>query len=136
MDHVIRQMHKGLVLRPEVESRGEDAGQELACSLNRALRPALLLRLEARDDDRQLRRTHEVRQIHDGPTAKLGAVTEVEILGERVMGPAAGVLDRGAPPDPGRPVEVEEEAALAARRLLDSEVAVDAEGLGHGEKRE
>src|SRR5260370_1389141 len=52
------------------------------------------------------------------------------------MGPAAGILDGGPAPDTRGPIEVEQEMAAAPSRLLDAEVAGDAERLGHGEQGE
>ena len=52
------------------------------------------------------------------------------------MGPAPCVLDRGLAPDAGRPVEVQEQVAPEPGRLLDREVAIDAEGLGHRQQGE
>src|SRR5207245_3109444 len=85
--------------------------------------------LELGDDDRQLGRTDDLRDIEDLPPAELGSITEIEILREGVMRPATGVLDGGPPPDAGRPVEVEQEMAAAPRRLFDAEVTIDAQRL-------
>jgi len=49
------------------------------------------------------------------------------------MSPAARVLDGGAPPDPGRPVEIQEQTTSGPGRLFDREVPVDPQRLGDGE---
>jgi len=82
-----------------------------------------LLRLEGVHLDRQLRRRDQIRQEQELPAAQLRAVAQVEIFGERVVLPAAGVVDRHAAPDAGRAVEVEETPAAVARAVLEHEVA-------------
>ena len=49
-------------------------------------------------------------EVDEVPAAELGPVGEVHVLGEGVVGPAAGVVDRAAPPDARGAVEVEEAA--------------------------
>ena len=72
---------------------------------------------------------HDVGQEHEPPAAQLRAVAEVEIFGQRVVLPAAGVVDRGAPPDAGRAVEVEEAAGAVAPAVLEHEVRVEQDRL-------
>ena len=52
----------------------QDARQDLAAGLDRALRPAVLLRLEGVHLDRHFRRRDEVLHEHELPAAQLGAV--------------------------------------------------------------
>ena len=105
---VRRQVKERLGLDAERHVGGEDARQQLAAGLNRAFRPAVLLRLERVHLDRHLGRGDDVRREHEPPAAQLRPVAQVEILGQRVVLPAAGVVDGGAPPDAGGAVEVEE----------------------------
>jgi hypothetical protein len=86
----------------------QDARHQLQEGLDGALGPAVLLALERVHLDRQLGRGDMVLDEDELPAAQLCAVAEVEVLGERVVLPPAAVGDRGAPPDTGRAVEVEE----------------------------
>jgi len=115
--------------------RTQDRGQHFAAGLDRALGPAVLLRLERVHLDRQLGRRHQVRQEHELPAARLGAVAEVEVLGQRVVLPAAGIDDGGAAPDPGGAVEVEEQAGAVAAAVLQHEVRVEQDRLDLGQQR-
>ena len=58
-----------------------------------------------------------------------GAHGQVEILAERIVRPAAGVLDGRAPPDAAGAVELEQPAGERARALLDHEMPVLHEAL-------
>ena len=87
------EVEERLDLDRQRQVRLQDARQELAAGLDRALGPAVLLGLEGVHLDRHLRRRDEVRQEHEPPAAQLRAVGEVEVLGQRVVLPAAGVVD-------------------------------------------
>ncbi len=119
----------------EWEPRAQDARQELAAGLGAALRPPVLLRLEAVHLGRHLPRRHDVRQEHEAPAFELGAVAEVEILGERVVLPASRRLDGGAAPHARGAVEIEEPAGPAAAAVLEDEVGVELNSLDLGEQR-
>ena len=69
------------------------------------------------------------------PAAQLRAVAEIEILGERVVLPAAGVVDGRPAPDAGRAVEVEEAPAAVAAAVLEDEMAVEQDRLDLREQR-
>jgi len=79
---------------------GEDPRQQLLADLHRALRPALLLRLEGVHLDGQLGGGDEVGQVHEPPAPHLGAVGEVEIFGEGVVlpAPASAMTSRATRP--------------------------------------
>ena len=64
----------------------------------------------------------------------LRAVAQIEILGESIVLPAAAVLDAGAAPEAGGPVEIKEAAAAAARGLLEHEMPIQEHGLHAGEQ--
>src|SRR5437867_1382947 len=66
---------------------------------------------------RKLFREDDVFHDCGPPPAKLRAVAEVEVLGQRPRAPAPGVLDRVAAPRPGRAGEVGELTARRSRRL-------------------
>ena len=110
-------------------------GQELAAGLDRAPCPAVLLALVGVDLGWQLSWHDELGQVEELPTLELRAVGEVEVFGQCVVGPAAGVLDRPAAPDAGGAVEVEETAAALTSRVLDHEVAVEQDRLDPGQQR-
>ena len=113
----------------------QDARQQLDGGLHRALGPAVGLLLEADHFRRKLGRGAELRQVDELPALDLAAVAEIEVFGERVVLPAAGVVDGGAAPDAGRAVEVHEPAAAVAGGVLDDEVAVEEDRLALGEQR-
>ena len=95
----------------------------------------MLLALEGVHLHRQFGRRHVVGQEDELPALQLGAVAEVEVLGERVVLPAAAVDDRLAPPDAGGAVEVEEAAAAVAAAVLEHEVPVEEDRLDLREQR-
>ena len=95
----------------------------------------MLLGFEAVHLGGQLGGRDEVGQVNEFPALELGAVAEVEVLGEGVVLPAAAALDAGAPPEAGRAVEIEEAPGAAAGGLLEHEVAVEEHGLDAGEER-
>src|SRR4030095_14798008 len=64
-----------------------------------------------------------------------GAVAQIEILGERIVLPAARVVNRRAPPDAGRAVEIEEQAAAVASAVLEDEMTVQENGLNLRQQR-
>ena len=103
--------------------------------LGPALHPAELLRLDAVHLHRQLGRGLDLLQEDDPPVAQLGAEAQVQVLGEGVGPPAAGLVDGPPPPDAGRAVELEEVAARLAAGLLDGEMDVQLQGLQPGEQR-
>ena len=136
--HVVEvrgEVEERLGLHAERLIRLQDARQELAAGLDRALRPAVLLRLEGVHLDRKLGRHDDVRQEVELPAAQLRAVAEVEILGQRVVLPAAAVNDRGAAPDARGAVEVEEVARAVAAAVLEDEVRVEQHRLDARQQR-
>lgn len=110
--------------------RGEDGGEEFFCGLDGAFGPAELLAFEGGVGFGDFSGHDDVRDVFEVPATELCAVGEVQVFGEGVGSPAAGVFDGGAAPDAAGAVEVEEEMVGAACGLFDSEVAVDADGLG------
>src|SRR5262249_51385358 len=95
----------------------------------------MLLRLEGVHLDRQLRRRDQVGEEEEPPAAQLRAVAQVQILSERVVLPAARIVDRNPAPDARRAVEVEEAARAVAGAVLEHEVAVEQHGLDTREQR-
>jgi hypothetical protein len=94
--------------------RAQDPRQQLAAGLDGPLRPAVLLRLERVHLDRHLGRRETSGRNTNFHPFELRAVREVEVFGQRVVLPAAGVVDPGAAPDARGAVEVEEVAGAVA----------------------
>ena len=115
--------------------RTQDPRQQLHAGLDRALRPAVLLRLEGVHFHRHFRRRDDVREEHEPPADELGAVAEVEILGQRVMLPSARRLDRFTPPHPRGAVEIEEAPGAVPAAVLEHEVRVEQDRLDLGQQR-
>src|SRR5205823_2437048 len=61
-------------------------------------------------------------------------IAEVEVLGDGVGAPAAGIVDGRAAPQAARAVEVGKQARRPARGLLDSEVSAQHERLEPGQE--
>src|SRR5438067_5650066 len=85
----------------------------------------MLLGLEAVHVDRQLRRRDHIGQENEFPTGELRAVTQIEILGEGVVLPAARLIDARPAPETGGAVEIEKTSAAAARGLLQQKMAIE-----------
>ena len=122
-------MKERLQLHLARQVAAEDARQELARGLHAALCPPVLLRLERVHLHRHFRRRNHFRKVDEAPARELRAVAQVQILRQRVMLPAPRVLDGGAAPDAGSPIEIEEASAAVAGGVLDDEVAVEEDGL-------
>jgi hypothetical protein len=106
-----------------------------AAGLDRSLRPPVLLRFERVHLHRHFRRRDEVGNEDEPPAPQLRPVAEIQVLGERVVLPPAGVVNRRPPPDAGGPVEVEEPAAPIARAMLEDEMGVEQNRLNPREQR-
>src|SRR6266566_8440009 len=106
-----------------------DAGIQLDAYLHHALGPAPLLRLEGVNLHGNFRRSFFIQKVNELPAHQLRAETEIGVLGKGVMLPATAHVNRGAPPDAGRAVEIEEAAGAIARRLLDNEMSVQHDRL-------
>ena len=72
---------------------------------------------------------HEIRQENEAPALELRAVAEVEVFGERIVLPAAGIRDAGAPPEASGAVEIEKASAPAAGGLLEQKMSIQEHGL-------
>ncbi len=128
------QVRRRRKLDPQLDPASKDPRQQLAQGLGRAASPPVLLALEVVDAGRQIGGRRQVGQEREAPSGELHPVGEVEVLGQRVELPAAGVLDRLAPPDARGAVEVEEAPGPVARLLLDEEVPVEQDRLGAGQQ--
>ncbi len=135
MYHGRREVEPSFDLRRETRAAPDDRRQELDRGLDEPLVPPVLLRQEGAHGRRDLGRALGRRQVEEPPASKLGAIREIRVLRERVVLPAAGVLDARPPPQPRRAVEVEPPAAPRPRTLLDHEVAVEVDRLDLRQRR-
>ncbi len=132
---VRREVEERLGLDRQRHLRAQDLRQQLAARLDGPLRPAVLLRLERVHLDRHFGRRDEIGDEHELPAAQLSAVAQVQVFGQRVVLPAAGVVDRRAAPDAGRPVEVEEAARAIAPAVFEDEMPVEQDRLDLRQQR-
>src|SRR5258705_1497211 len=84
--------------------------KDFFCGLHQALGPARLLRFEAIHIDGKFAGTFHVREIEKFPAFELRAIGKIGVFGQGVVLPTAGGIDRGAAPDSGSAVEIEERA--------------------------
>ncbi len=66
----------------------------------------------------------DMREVEKLPAFELRAIRKVGVFGERVVLPAAGIVNGFAAPHAGGAIEVEERAAAGAGSVLDDEMAV------------
>ena len=83
----------------------------------------------------QLGRRDHVHPVDELPAPQLSAIGQIEILGDRVVLPAASVGDGFAAPHATSAREVEEEPSPEARSVLDQVVTVEHQRLDAGEQR-
>src|SRR5207302_6585363 len=108
--------------------------QKFYAGLNGAFRPTMLLRLEAIHIDRQFCRGHNVGEENKFPARQLRAITQIQILRQRVVLPATSLFNARFSPEPGRSVEVEKATTARARGLFEDEMAVKKHRLHPGEQ--
>ena len=130
-----REVKERLRLDALWEGGGEQRREELPAGLDGPLGPAVLLRLEGVHLDRDFRGGDDVGNEHEPPAAKLRAVAQVQVLGQRVVLPATRVVDGDPAPDASGAVEVEEPAPTMASAVLEHEVAIEENRLDLGEQR-
>src|SRR4030095_15070612 len=95
----------------------------------------MLLRLESIHVHRQLRRSDDVGKINELPARELRPITQIEVLAQSVILPAAALLDAGTTPKPSRPVEIEKPAAAATGDLLKQKMSIQKDRLHPCEQR-
>ncbi len=101
-----------------------DFRQKFPGGLDRALGPAMLLRFEGTHFDRQFGGSDDVRQINEAPALHLGPVGQIQIFRQRIVLPAAGIVDACATPDSCRTVEIEEATGEVARTVFNDEMSI------------
>ncbi len=122
-------MEGGLDLDLERLVAAPDYGKQLLRHLDEPLGPARLLRLKGIHLDGQLRGADNVGIIDELPALKLRAITQIGVFGQRIVLPAAGVVNGRAPPHAGGAIEVKEAARKVSGAVLDHEVAVQQNGF-------
>src|SRR5439155_3982162 len=65
---------------------------------------------------------------------ELRTIREIGVFGERIVLPAAGIVDGFAAPDAGGAVEIEKSAAARTRTVLDNEMAIEKNSFNVGEQ--
>ncbi len=105
--------------------RFENFGQDFFRGLHKALGPARLLGFEAVHIHRKLGSALDLGEVQKFPALELRAIGKIGVFGERVVFPAAGIVNGFAAPDAGGAVEIEEGAAAGTRTVLDDEMAVE-----------
>ena len=95
--------------------------------------PARLLLFVGGQLRRNLPRHFDIGQEERAPAGHLRAVAEVEVFGEGIGGPAAGLFDATPPPNAARAIEGDEPAAAIARRLLDHKMRINGQLLRAGQ---
>src|SRR5882724_5107918 len=84
---------------------------------------------------RQLGRGAELREIDKLPTLQLRTIAEIQILRQRIVLPAAGIVDGDSPPHAGCAVEVHESAGSVAGGVLDDEMRIEEYRLAARQQR-
>src|SRR5262249_40523406 len=80
-------------------------------------------------------RGDQIREKDEAPAAKLRAVAEIQILGQRVVLPSAGISNRGTAPDARGSVEIKESPRSISSSMLEDEMAVEENRLNLGQQR-
>src|SRR4051794_10061266 len=83
----------------------------------------------------QLGGRDDVGQKNKFPTRQLGAVTKVQIFGQRIVLPAPRFIDAGTSPEASGSLKIEKASAAAAGGLLKEEMAVEEHRLDASEER-
>src|SRR5262245_58170013 len=102
----------------------QDPRQQFDRSLYQPFRPTRLLTFERIHLHRKLGRTDDLWQIQKFPSRQLGAIAEVCVFSERVVLPTTAALNRGAAPDTGGSVEIEESPGKMTATMFDHEMTV------------
>ena len=113
----------------------QNARQQLDGSLAAAFGPTVGLLFEADDLGWKFRRRGVLRQINKLPALQLRAIRKIQIFGQRIVLPAAGIIDGRATPHPGGSVEMHKPAAAITGGVLDHEVTIQKNRLALGEQR-
>src|SRR5215469_17241592 len=118
-------MAGGSELPPPWEMRAPDRPDELAGTLGEALVPAMLLGAPGGEIVGQFARHPHTHENRRAPTLEMHAIAEIEILGQSVGMPAAGIIDGAPAPEAAGPVEGHVEIGPGARALLDGKMRVE-----------
>ena len=91
-------MIPGLEFHPEWLLALEHARQDFFAGLNQTLGPARLLGFESGHFYWKFSRTLNVLAVDKFPAFELGAIRKIGVFGQRVVLPAAGIVDGSPPP--------------------------------------
>src|SRR5207249_11751498 len=131
---VAGQVEKGFGFDVPGRSRLPNFRQDFLGGLHEALGPARLLGFEAVHIHGKFGSAFDLRKIEKLPSLELRAIGKICVFGERVVLPAASVVNGFAAPHAGRAVEIEEGAASRTGAMLDDKVAVEKNGFDVGEQ--
>ena len=110
-----------------------DQRQNFSGGLNGSLAPSLLLTAEIRQKYRQFGRYHDVVYVNEAPAGQLGPVADIQILGDRIRLPSAGLFNGCLAPDTGGAVEIEKQGTAPADLMFHAEVRRQEHGLDTGQ---
>src|SRR4029453_9795850 len=108
---VRHQMTGGLQFDRKRELAAPYCRQQFLARLDRTLCPAMLLRFEAVHVHRQLRWSYHVGKINEFPTHQLSAIAKIEVFAQRIVLPAATLLDTRTSPQTGGSIEIKKATA-------------------------
>src|SRR3990172_11297605 len=108
--------------------------QKLLCTLDRAFCPSELLAFESVDLYRHLGRRDHIVQKHEFPAKELSPVTEIQILGERIILPSARFIDAPFSPYPCSTIEVQKQTLAVPCSLLYQEMTIYPDSKYPGQK--
>lgn len=135
MGQVTAQVRQRVQLDPRRKSPAQQARQQLSRRLHAALRPSTLLHQKRPRRGGKFGRHAQVLSEDEPPARHLRPIAYVQVFGQRVALPTAGLGQRAPPPKPRSAVEVEEPPAPVSPDLLDEEVSVQERRLGSGQPR-
>src|SRR5439155_12221394 len=127
-------MEKGFGFDVPGRSRLPNFGKDFFRRLHKTLCPARLLGFEAVHVHGKLGSAFDLREVEKLPALELRAIGKIRVFSERVVLPAASVVNGFAAPHAGRAIEVEESAAARTGAMLDDKVTVEKNGFDVGEQ--
>ena len=130
-----REVKKGFGFYVPRYIRLENFWQDFLGRLHQSFGPARLLRFEAVHVHGQLGGAFNLRQIEEFPAFELRAIRKVRVFGQRIVLPAAGIVNHFAAPHARRAVEIEKCAPPGTRAVLHHEVPVEQNRFHVGQQR-
>ena len=118
-------MHPCFEFDFERESTLEQFGEHFFGHLNRSLCPTVLLGFESDHFDGDFGGRRRFVDVDELPTFRLRTIREIEVFGNRIVLPSAGVGDRRFAPNASRAIKIEKAPGTVASRVLDDEVPIE-----------